>query len=149
MIDDVFGEPIYSYSSNQAVDDGVLFDIDSFQRHWKNCPLKYVTANLMFKGYWVTECKNGVKEGKQGIDVKCKSCEVFKESCSKLACLNPSLDIANFRDLLHQSLQILGKMPKDDYFVSGKIELPSGAKQKIFIAQNETGRFTIMLPEDY
>jgi hypothetical protein len=45
--------------------------------------------------------------------------------------------------------KIFNKMPRGDSFASGKIELPSGAKQEIYIAQNETGRFTIMLPQDY
>lgn len=107
---------IYTYTSTQAVDDGILFDVDQFQHTWLNCPLKYVTSNLMSLGYWNTD---------------------------------KTLNIPNFRDLLHQALQIFGKMPKDDYFVSGRIELPSGGKQKVFIAQNETGRFTVMLPEDY
>jgi hypothetical protein len=45
--------------------------------------------------------------------------------------------------------KIFNKMPKGDSFASGKIELPNGAKQEIYIAQNETGRYTIMLPQDY
>ena len=55
----------------------------------------------------------------------------------------------NILDLLNQALQILKRNPRGDWFYSGKIELPSGSKQQIFIAQNETGKFTIMLPEDY
>ncbi len=60
-----------------------------------------------------------------------------------------TINIPNLRDLIEQSLRILRKKPADDYFVSGVIELPSGSKQKIFIAQNESGRYTVMLPEDY
>lgn len=60
-----------------------------------------------------------------------------------------TINIPNLRDLLEQSLRVFRKKPSDDYFVSGVIELPSGSKQKIFIAQNESGRYTIMLPEDY
>jgi hypothetical protein len=47
------------------------------------------------------------------------------------------------------ALRIFNKKPQDDYFVSGRIELPSGKKQKVYLAQNETGRYTLMLPEDY
>ena len=36
-----------------------------------------------------------------------------------------------------------------DHFFKGRIELPSGDKQDIFIVQDETGKFTIMLLEDY
>ena len=60
-----------------------------------------------------------------------------------------TINIPNLRDLLEQSLRVFRKKPADDYFVSGAIELPSGSKQKIIIAQNESGRYTVMLPEDY
>ena len=60
-----------------------------------------------------------------------------------------TINIPNLRDLIEQSLRVFRKKPADDYFVSGIIELPSGSKQKIFIAQNESGRYTVMLPEDY
>ena len=60
-----------------------------------------------------------------------------------------TINIPNLRDLIEQSLRVFRKKPSDDYFVSGVIELPSGSKQKIFIAQNESGRYTVMLPEDY
>ena len=60
-----------------------------------------------------------------------------------------TINIANLRDLIEQSLRVFRKKPLDDYFVCGVIELPSGSKQKIFIAQNESGRYTVMLPEDY
>ncbi len=60
-----------------------------------------------------------------------------------------TINIPNLRDLLEQSLRVFRKKLSEDYFVSGIIELPSGSKQKIFIAQNESGRYTVMLPEDY
>ena len=60
-----------------------------------------------------------------------------------------TINIPNLRDLIEQSLRVFRKKPSDDYFISGVIELPSGSKQKIFIVQNETGRYTVMLPEDY
>jgi len=60
-----------------------------------------------------------------------------------------TINIPNLRDIIEQSLRVFRKKPADDYFVSGIIELPSGSKQKIFIAQNELGRYTVMLPEDY
>jgi predicted nucleic acid-binding Zn-ribbon protein len=60
-----------------------------------------------------------------------------------------SLNVANLRDLLNQALRVFRKKREGDYFACGVIELPSGGKQKIFIAQNESGRYTVMLPEDY
>ncbi len=56
--------------------------------------------------------------------------------------------LVNIVDLLNQALTIC-KGTDADHFYSGRIEFPDGARRKIFIAQNETGRFTIMLPGDY
>ena len=60
-----------------------------------------------------------------------------------------SLNVPNIVDLLNQAAQIIKSGVKGDWFYSGIIELPDGTKTKIFISQNETGRFTAMLPEDY
>ena len=55
---------------------------------------------------------------------------------------------ANVLDLVGQAINIM-KKHKPDYFYSGLIELPDGSKTKIFISQNETGKYTLMLPVDY
>ena len=112
------------YTSQEAVEDGILFDIDRIltQNPAKLFFLKYVTTNLLERGYF-----NPPRE----LDVE------------------STLNIPNLIDLLKQATQIFLKKPVDDYFASGKIELPDGQKQLIFIAQNETGRYTAMLPEDY
>ena len=118
-IDEFWGKPIFTYTSDQATEDGILFDLDLMQQYRTRgspSPLKYVTTNLLSKGYWNKD---------------------------------ETLNIPNMIDLITQSLKIFAKKPKNDWFVSGVIELPLGAKQKIFIAQNETGRYTAMLPEDY
>jgi len=63
------------------------------------------------------------------------------------------VNIPNLLDLLNQANQIVKKESENfrhfDIFFSGDIELPSGEQQKVFIVQNETGKFTIMLPADY
>jgi hypothetical protein len=60
-----------------------------------------------------------------------------------------SLRLPNVIDLRRMSCaRIFHKKPVYDYFVSGKIELPNGQKQTVFIEQNDTGRYTIMIPED-
>jgi hypothetical protein len=108
---------IYTYTSNQAVEDGILFDLDQVQkRYFTNSPFKYATVNLLTNGGYLTETK---------------------------------IDIPRLIDLIMASNKIFNKMPRGDSFACGKIELPNGAKQQIFIAQNETGRYTIMLPQDY
>ena len=117
--ENLYGEPVFVYTSDQAVEDGILFDITAVNPKWKEGLFNYVTVNLLNSGY--------LKEDK--------------------------LNIPNLLDLLNQALQIVKKATNNftafDTFFSGSIELPSGDQQKIFIGQNETGKFTIMLPEDY
>lgn len=40
-------------------------------------------------------------------------------------------------------------MSKDKEFFDTYVEGPNGNKFKVFVQQNETGRYTVMLPEDY
>ena len=142
---------IFTYTSEQAEEDGILFDLDQLLpgKIRKNFFLKYITAGLFAKGYWNDRCKPGVKDGEQGKNPCCATCDVFHQSRGNLSCLKPTVNIPNITDLIVQAAQIFKRKPDDDYFISGTIELPSGQKQRIFIAQNETGRFTVMLPEDY
>lgn len=124
---EIFGEAVFTYTSEEAEDDGILFDVTRLNPVWKKGLFNYVTTNLLSKGY--------IESGQSDKDFDYK------------------IKIANVIDLLKQSLQIVKTRSKDftepDTFFSGSIELPSGEKQKVFIQQNETGKFTIMLPEDY
>jgi hypothetical protein len=115
---------IFVYTSQEAVEDGILFDLDRILTINPARPffLKYITTNLLEKGYL-----NPPKD----------------------PAVESPLNIPNLKDLLNQAAQIFRRKPADDYFVSGRIELPNGQKQQIFIAENETGRYTAMLPEDY
>ena len=112
-------EIIFTYTSKQAEDDGVLFDITRLNKEWKDGLFNYVTTNLLSKGYF---------DDIKGFNIPC------------------------VLDLLNQSMKIVKEksqnMNKFDTFFDGQIELPSGEKQKVFIEQNETEKFTIMLPED-
>lgn len=118
---DLFGETIMTYTEEQAVEDGILVPVAEFKQGWEKGLFNYITSNLL--------CK-----------------------CKYMA-YNESFSIANLMDLLNQANQIVKKnsngFKEFDHFFSGKIELPSGLQQKIFICQNSTGKFTIMLPEDY
>ena len=120
-IKEYFGEPISTYTSKQAEEDGILFDATKLNPAWKKGLFNYVTTNLLSKGY--LEEKGG------------------------------KIRMPNIVDLLNQANQIVKNKSKNftepDTFFSGDIELPSGTKQQIFIQQNETSKFTIMLPEDY
>jgi len=142
---------IFTYTSKQAEEDGILFDLDTLLsgKIHTNFFLKYITTGLLSKGYWNYSCKNAVRRGEQGKTPRCQTCDTFLHSNGKISCLQPTINIPNLTDLITQATQIFKRKPDDDYFVSGSIELPSGERQKIFIAQNETGRYTAMLPEDY
>ena len=142
---------IFTYTCEEATEDGILFDLDQLLpgKIHKNFFLKYITTGLLSKGYQNDQCKHGVKDGEQGKNPRCQTCDTFLHSNGKISCLQLTINIPNLTDLIIQAAQIFKRKPDDDYFVSGSIELPSGQKQKIFIAQNETGRYTAMLPEEY
>lgn len=115
-MDELFGEVISKYTSEQGIEDGFLFRIADVKGFEKS-PVNIITTNLMDKGYW-----------KQYPDGKIE------------------LNIPNLKDLLVAIIKHCSK--KQDYFYSLKIELPDGSKQQIYVAQNETGKYTAMLPED-
>jgi len=116
----LLNEPIFIYTSKQAEEDGILFNITKINPDWEKGLFNYVTVNLLNNGY-------------------------FDHDTEKIK-------IPNILDLLNQALAIVKNKTNNskqvDMFFSGDIELPNGNQQTIFIEQNETGKFTIMLPED-
>jgi hypothetical protein len=131
------GDLIYSYTIDQATQDGILFDIRKVNPEWERGIFSHVTMNLLSLGYLNAD---------------------------------RSVNLPNLLDLLNQSLAIVRResadFQKHDYFFSGSIELPSGSRQvapasrglrsldpdligEIFIVQNETGKYTLMLASDY
>lgn len=123
MEESIFNEEdkIFIFTSQQAEEDGILFNIEKINPEWKKGIFNFITTNLLSKGY-------------------------FNEETHKI-------NIPNLLDLLNQSNQIIRKGSNNlkdfDTFFDGDIELPNGKQQQIFIQQNETGKFTIMLPADY
>ena len=118
-VQELCGEPVYIYTSDQAVGDGILFDLVQINPAWKKGLFNYVTSNLLSRGYMYQD----------------------------------KISIPNLLDLLNQANQIVRRETKNftvmDTFFCGPVELPDGEREKIFICWNETGKFTIMLPEDY
>mgnify|MGYP001580905342 FL=1 len=112
------GDYLYIYTSKDAEEDGILVDITKINPDWKRGLFNYITSNLLNQGY--------IKEEK--------------------------INIPNILDLLNQCLDIVRKKSSEfqdyDSFFCGKIEFPDGEKREVFIELNETGNFTIMLPED-
>ena len=97
-----------------------MVDITKLNEKWKKGLFNYVTTNLLNKGY-------------------------FDD--------NGNINLPNLVDLFNQVLMIVkiksNNFHNFDTFFAGQIELPSGGKQEIFIEQNETGEFTLLLPEDH
>jgi hypothetical protein len=109
----------YKYGIEDAESDGVLFRIFHVNPEWEKGIFSHITSNLLSHGY-----------EQQGV-----------------------INMPNLLDLLNQCAQLVRKQ-SDDYTTrdskySGKIELPNGEKQEVWICENEIGYFTIMLPEDY
>ena len=127
-LNEFFGEPIFKYTSEDAEADGILINLTKFNLRWDNCPFNYATANLMNKEYLLKE-----KDKQQAEQIK--------------------LNVPNTLDLIHQAMEIMRRKSNNftqpDRFFNGMIELPDGSKQEIYMAVNETGKFTLMLPEDY
>jgi len=114
--DSVFGEVIYSYTSDEAENDGILVKLDEVLPEYSKGAFSHITSNLLSKGY----------ESKiTGVNILC------------------------LKDLLQQCARIVHKKySEEEYFYTGMVETLNGDKIKVFIEKNETGRFTIMLPED-
>jgi len=110
---------VFKYTSKQAEEDGILFDVTRINKAWEKGLFNYVTKNLLNCGYTDDEGQ---------------------------------INVPNIIDLLNQCNQIVRKKSDNfqnfDTLFNGKIELPNGQRQEVFIGQNETGKFTIMLPED-
>ena len=121
-------ETIYVYTDDEGIEDGILVKLEHKGRAFGRW-INIATSNLISKGY--------EDEGK--------------------------LNIPNGIDLVRQGEAIIRRANKElddpaefDWFYSGSIELPSGEKEKVYIAENGTSaekgqrrRYTIMLPEDY
>ena len=114
-----YGQPVSVYTSDQAVVDGILFDLIQLNPAWKKGLFNYVTANLLNRGYMYQD----------------------KISIPNL------LDLLNQANQIVRR-ETKGFTVMDTFFC-GSVELPDGEQEKIFICWNETGKFTIMLPADY
>jgi hypothetical protein len=112
-------EIIYRYTIKEAEEDGVLFQIFQVNPDWEKGIFSHITTNLLSQGYEV-----------EGI-----------------------INIPNLLDLLNQCANLVHQLSKSyseyNSFFKGMIELPNGSVKEIFMCENEIGKFTAMLPEDY
>jgi len=66
---------------------------------------------------------------------------------------NEKMNIPGLMDLLNQSNQAIKRISKNytkfDHFFNFEVENVNGEKIKVYAVQNETGKFTLMIPGDY
>jgi hypothetical protein len=116
-----FGPVIYSYTTKEAVADGVLVDLSTAGPVPVYAPvykgIRYATPALLARGYM--------------SDAK--------------------LNLPNLADLLVQvSIGIKKGLAKgEDRLFQARIEFPDGSRGEVWAAVNEEGSLTMMLPEDY
>ncbi|MEE9215707.1 MAG: hypothetical protein V3U54_13210 [Thermodesulfobacteriota bacterium] len=125
--DDLF--VISEYSSQQATEDGILFDIRTQFKNVNlfNSLITHATMNLLrTHNYWNSE--------------------------------EDSVNVPNLIDLLNNSLHAIKLKTKNlttepDHFYNIKVESPNGVKIEVWVCMNEieenAPHYTIMLPEDY
>ncbi len=117
---DLFGEPISVYTSDDAMEDGTLFYLFTINNDWEKGLFSHVTMGVMSKGYKTDE----------GLNIP-----------NLYDLLNQCLAIVKKRSNNFTEQQ--------DRFYEGMIELPSGEQQQVFICLNDHGYYTILLPEEY
>ena len=118
-------EVIAVYTSNQAVEDGILFDLRK-SRFLANEHFNFVTINLL------QELGIIKYDGKRHTDV---------------------VNISQMLDLIEQAKRIVIRgieaSLQEDSFYCGDIRKHNGERIKIFIEMNETGKLTLLLPSDH
>ena len=113
------------YTSDQAAEDGILFDLGK-SNLLKNDMFNFVTTNLLL------ELDIQKYDGKRRTDV---------------------INISMMLDLIEQSKRIVLRgieaNLQEDSFYCGDVRKHNGERIKIFIEMNETGKLTLLLPSDH
>lgn len=118
VVDDI--EIISSYTSEQAVEDGILLDILDINVEWESGIFRYITTNLIGHGYTNED---------ESVNI-------------------PNvLDLLNQANNIVRNQSNGFKEPKESRY-KGRIESPDGKRIEIWIEMNEHGMYTIMLPKD-
>jgi hypothetical protein len=113
------------YTSDQASEDGILFNVDKSE-FLRNKLISFVTTNLLIE-----------------MDIMKYDAKVHMDV------VNTSMAL----DLIEQARAIVNRTISNtlmvDHFYSGDVRKQSGERIKIFIVENELSKYTLMLPSDY
>lgn len=154
--EDIFGEVISMYTSEQAIEDGILFSLKEVLQPevYEKSLLQIVTTNLMSKGYFKYENKLvGYPilntDGIPILDTEGNEIRIL----SKIRVMTNKPNVPNVFDLLNQVITIIKNKAESDGFIDTfyacEIELPSGEQTTVWVEANELGGMTILLPEDH
>lgn len=125
---ELFGPVISSYSEAEAVEDGILFDLTQLKTVKNNRTFSHLTVGLMEAHKYLIYNK--------------------RPTGDEITINEPAII-----DLMAQCLNhMIEKRKTDkitDSFYATMVEGPNGNKFKVFIEQNSTGRYTILLPSEH
>lgn len=110
---------ISSYTDAQAVEDGVLFAVQELSKLSPRA--NYDKGPFQY---------------------------VTTNLCSKGYLKDGVPQVANFLDLFVAVERVLRERGPDDFYTAN-VEFPDGTTGEVYAARNESGRYTLLLPEDY
>ena len=124
MPNDFFGDVIFAYTDEMALDDGVLVDIESLGLTFEGKPIKQITATL----FWQERLKYPLSD--EQLAEHLDNCGDDEEPIN--------FDLEAFGKAIAAQLPAAGG---SDYLRT----LPG----PIWIVENEVNGWTLMLPSDY
>lgn len=141
-VTEFFGEVISKYTSDQAEEDGILVKTDNpiinhvTRTVWDKCIEPFIEASAMTKLSLSNKPMSEVIEvGKKSFIVNIKITEEQKKSAAKQL----------LKKLLDTAIIQIKAQNREDWLYT----LKDCRGWELWVAQNETGKFTLMFPEDY
>lgn len=141
-VTEIFGAVISKYTSDQAEQDGILIKTDNpiinyvTRTVWDTCIEPFIESSAMTKLSLANKPMSEVIEvGNKSFIVNLKITEAQKKSAAK-ELLNKLLDTA---------ITLIKAQNREDWLYT----LKDCRGWELWAAQNETGKFTLMFPEDY
>jgi len=140
-ITDFFGEPISVYTSEQAESDGILIKVEHPQINYITHTVMETCIEPFIEPLIITDRSLSNKPSFEVVDVGEKSFAIPFEITEQEKAKAVKKLIGK---LLSSVVDEVRKVNKPDWFYSFKVR-----GWKFFLAQNETGKYTLMFPSDY